>query len=189
MENQISRRSFAASMAGVASLATIGNLRMDDDQPAMPVEAPFERDYDAPGFKPKWKKQQINRLMVQDFVIYAHSDLDMVKKLYDKNPALLNGTMDWGEGDWENALGGASHMGRKDIVKFLLSKGARIDIFCAAMMGMLETVKEMLKLEPELINAKGPHTFSLEFHAKKGGDDSKKVLEYLQSLKEKAADK
>jgi hypothetical protein len=35
----------------------------------------------------------------QDFVIYAHADLDMVKKLLEKEPALLNATMDWGSGD------------------------------------------------------------------------------------------
>ena len=107
----------------------------------------------------------------------------LIKKLYDKNPALLNGTMDWGNGDWENALGGASHMARKDIVKFLLSKGARIDIFCAAMMGMSATVKEMLKLEPALIDAKGPHGFTLEFHAMRGGEDSKELLEFLKATK------
>ena len=137
MNNQLSRRGFAASIAVAASAGSLNSLPRQDDekQPAVPVEASFERDYDAPGFQPKWKNPQVNRQMVQDFVIYAHSDLEMVKKLYDKNPALLNGTMDWGNGDWETALGGASHLGRKDIVKFLLSKGARMDIFCAAMMG------------------------------------------------------
>jgi hypothetical protein len=75
-------------------------------------------------------------------------------------------------------------MGRKDIVKFLLSKGARIDIFCAAMMGMLGTVQEMLALEPALIDAKGPHGFTLHFHAQVGQEDAKPVLDYLQSVKE-----
>lgn len=121
--------------------------------------------------------------MAADFVIYAHSDLDMVKMLYEREPGLLNATLDWGGGDWETALGGASHMGRKDIVRFLLSKGARIDIFCAAMMGMLGTVKEMLELEPELINAPGPHGFTLHFHAQVGQEDAEQVLAHLQSIK------
>ena len=77
-----------------------------------PTEAPCERDFSPPGFEPSWKKPQLNRLLVQDFVIYAHSDLVMVKKLLEKEPALLNATMDWGAGDWETGLGGASHMSR-----------------------------------------------------------------------------
>jgi hypothetical protein len=107
----------------------------------------------------------------------------MVKKLLAKEPALLNATMDWGGGDWETGLGGASHMGRRDIVEFLLEHGARIDLFCAAMMGQLDAVKAFLALQPKLIDAKGPHGFSLHFHAQVGGKEAEKVLDYLQSVK------
>jgi hypothetical protein len=148
-----------------------------------PVEAAFERDYQPPGFKPSWKKSQINRLLVQDFVIFAHSDLPMTRKLLEKEPALLNAAMDWGGGDWETALGGASHMGRRDIALYLLEYGARIDIFCAAMLGQLDAVKSFLTLQPKLIDAKGPHGFSLHFHAQVGDKDAEKVLDYLQSIK------
>jgi hypothetical protein len=153
--------------------------------PANPhaTEASFDRDYPAPGFKPSWKKPQINRLFVQDFVIYAHSELDMVKKLLAKEPMLVNATMDWGGGDWETGLGGASHMGRKDIVEVLLEHGARIDIFCAAMLGQLEVIRTFLTHQPKLIDARGPHGFTLHFHAQVGGHDSEKVLDYLQSIK------
>jgi hypothetical protein len=74
-------------------------------------------------------------------------------------------------------------MGRRDIVAFLLEKGARIDIFCSAMLGLLDSVKAFLKLQPKLIDAKGPHGFSLHFHAQVGGKDSAAVLDYLQSIK------
>src|SRR5437870_4667424 len=182
MPGQITRRSFTALSAGaLLGAATVASA--DDDKPPAPVEAPFERDYPAPGFKPGWKKQQINRLFVQDFVIYAHSDLGMVKKLLEKEPALLNATMDWGGGDWETGLGGASHMGRRDIVAYLLERGARIDIFCAAMMGQLDAVRAFLTLQPKLIDAKGPHGFTLHFHAQVGGKESENVLDYLQSIK------
>ena len=121
--------------------------------------------------------------MVQDFVIYAHGDLGMVKRLLDREPHLLNATMDWGEGDWETGLGGASHMGRRDIVEFLLAKGARIDLFCAAMLGQLEAVRSFLTLQPALIDAKGPHGLTLHFHAQVGGPEAQNVLDYLQSIK------
>ncbi len=149
-----------------------------------PREAEFSRDYEPPAFKPSWKAPQLNRTLVQDFVIFAHSDLKMVEKLLEREPKLINSAMDWGNGDFETALGGASHMGRKEIVRFLLSKGARIDIFCAAMMGMLEVVQAMLTLEPKLIDVPGPHGFNLHFHAQVGQKDAVTVLEYLQSVKE-----
>jgi hypothetical protein len=148
-----------------------------------PVEASFSRDYDPPGFKPSWKNDQINRTLVADFVIFAHSDLAMAKKLLAREPGLINAAMDWGGGDFETALGGASHMGRRDIVSFLLERGARIDLFCAAMLGQLAAVKAFLALEPKLIDAKGPHGFTLHFHAQVGGKEAESVLDYLQSLK------
>src|SRR5690242_21924173 len=124
MSDPITRRTFAALAAGGA-LGGAECAAQDGPKPAAgPVEAAFERDYPPPGFKPSWKKPQINRLLVQDFVIFAHGDLDMTRKLLDKEPALLNATMDWGGGDWETGLGGASHMGRRDIALFLIERGA-----------------------------------------------------------------
>lgn len=179
MDNPISRRQFAGLSTGVVFASSAEGEQVT----ARPIEASFERDYPAPGFTPSWKNPQINRLLVQDFVIYAHSDPDMAEKLLAKEPALINASMDWGAGDWETGLGGASHMGRRDIVEVLLKHGARMDLFCAAMMGLLDAVKAGLTLEPKLIDAKGPHGFSLHFHAQVGGKDSEGVLDYLQSIK------
>jgi len=188
MSDPISRRAFALAaglaLGGAVELSAADKPKDDKPKaPKGPSEAEFERDYDAPKFQPSWKKLQLNRLLVQDFVIFAHFDLAMVKKLLEKEPALLNATMDWGGGDWETGLGGASHLGNREIATFLLEKGARIDVFCAAMMGQLDAVKSFLTLQPKLIDAKGPHGFSLHFHAKVGGKQSEKVLEYLQSIK------
>jgi hypothetical protein len=186
----LSRRTFGFAFSAAAIGSTSLLIGQDDKPaapptpPAGPVEAPFERDYTAPSFKPQWKKQQVNRLLAQDFVIFAHSDLEMVTKLLEREPGLLNAAVDWGGGDWETALGGASHMGRKDIVEFLISKGARIDLFTATMLGQLEAVKAFLTLQPSLVDAKGPHGFSLHFHAQVGGDDAKSTLDYLQTIKE-----
>lgn len=151
--------------------------------PAGPIEVEFTRDYPAPKFKPSWKKPQLNRQMVQDFVIYGHGDLPMVKKLLEKEPALLNACMDWGGGDWETALGGASHIGHKETALYLLEQGARPDIFTLAMLGHTDALKALLTLQPKLIDAKGPHGFTLHWHAKMGGADAAKTLDYLQSVK------
>ena len=179
MSESLSRREFAA-VVGAGAIATTA----DAAEPAKPVEAAFERDYEPPKFQPGWKKPQISRLLVQDFVIFGHSELDLVKKLLEKEPALLNAAVDWGGGDWETALGGASHVGNRAIAEFLIEKGARVDLFAAAMLGQLEVVKELLKLQPKLIDAKGPHGFGLHWHAKMGGREAASTLEYFQSVKE-----
>jgi hypothetical protein len=189
MPRRITRRAFPAAL-GAGAILTADALAQPPKAKEKPVtdtprptEAPFERDYPAPDFKPSWKRPQINRLLVQDFVIYAHMDLPMTKKLLEKEPGLIAATMNWGAADWESGLGGASHMGRRDIVEYLLENGARIDIFCAAMMGQLDAVRAFLTLQPKLIDAKGPHGFSLHFHAQVGGKESENVLDYLQSVK------
>jgi len=120
--------------------------------------------------------------LVQEFVAKAHTDLDRVKELLEREPALINSTWDWGGGDFETALGAAAHMGRKDIANFLLEHGARLDLFAAAMLGKLEIVQAVLRAYPEAINIPGPHGILLINHAEMGGDNAKAVLGYLQSL-------
>src|SRR5689334_18694992 len=120
--------------------------------------------------------------LVQEFVSNAHGDFEKVKVLLDKEPGLLNAAWDWGGGDWETALGAASHMGRKDIALYLLERGARIDLFAAVMLGILEIVKAMMSDDPKLKDALGPHTIPLMQHAKAGGDEAKAVVEFLESL-------
>ncbi len=119
--------------------------------------------------------------VVQEFVRLGHFDIEGVKAKLIEMPALLNATTDWGAGDFETALGGASHMGRKDIATFLISKGARMDIFTAAMMGYTDIIISMCTKHPELLNSKGPHGITLLMHAQKGGDDSKKIIEFFNS--------
>ena len=187
MSEPLDRRTFTTTLA---ASVVLGREALGADVPAVaplphprPTEAPFARDYPPPGFNPSWKKPQINRLLVQDFVVYAHMDVPMVSKLLDKEPLLVNAFMDWGGGDWESALGAASHMGNRDMAALLLERGARIDIFCAVMMGQLDAVRAFLTLEPKLIDARGPHGFSLHFHAQLAGPDADKMVAYLQSVK------
>jgi ankyrin repeat protein len=120
--------------------------------------------------------------LVEEFVGNAHGDLQRVQELLAQEPGLVNATWDWGGGDFETALGAASHMGRRDIARFLLDHGARLDIFAAAMLGRLTIVKAALEAYPDAINTPGPHGIPLITHAEIGGDEAKAVLEYLQSL-------
>ena len=119
--------------------------------------------------------------LVQSFVANAHGDLDVVRKLLEQEPQLLNAAWDWGGGDWETGLGAASHMGRRDIALFLLERGARMDIFAAAMLGETDVVRAMLSAHPELRGAPGPHGIPLLAHAQAGGEDARAVVELLEA--------
>jgi hypothetical protein len=118
---------------------------------------------------------------VQAFVIAAHGDLGTIGDELATEPQLANACWDWGGGDFESALGGAAHMGRRDIALVLLAHGARMDIFAAAMLGEVEIVRAMLVAHPELREAAGPHGIPLVAHAKAGGEGARDVLELLEA--------
>jgi hypothetical protein len=120
--------------------------------------------------------------MVNEFVRIAHADLAGTKALLAEQPGLLNATWDWGGGDFETGIGGAGHMGNREIAEFLIGQGARLDIFVASMLGRLDIVKALLSAWPGLIQSKGPHGISLIRHARAGGDTAKPVAEYLASM-------
>ena len=81
---------------------------------------------------------------VNEFVLKAHGDFDTVKRLLEQEPELLNAAWDWGGGDWETGLGAAAHMGRRAIALHLLERGARMDVFAAAMLGETEVRKDAI---------------------------------------------
>ena len=118
---------------------------------------------------------------VQEFVGNAHGDLDAVRAVLDRDATFANASWDWGDGDWETALGAAAHMGRRDIAELLLAHGARIDLFAAAMLGEIEIVRATLSAHPEMREAKGPHGIPLRAHAEAGGDQARPVLELLDA--------
>jgi hypothetical protein len=116
---------------------------------------------------------------VNAMVANAHGDLEYVRTALAEDPTLANATWDWGDGDWETALGAAGHMGRRDIAELLLAHGARLDVFVAAMLGELEIVRSMLAAHPALRTAKGPHGIPLLAHAESGGEQARAVVELL----------
>lgn len=120
--------------------------------------------------------------LVKEFVGKAHTNFEATKALLAEQPALLNATWDWGGGDFETGLGGASHMGSRDIAEFLIGQGARMDLFAAVMLGRLEIVTAMLTAFPALVRSRGPHGFSLLHHARQGGEPARAVLDYLGRL-------
>ena len=101
----------------------------------------------------------------REFVGNAHGDVEAVLAALEADPTLANAAWDWGGGDWETALGAASHMHRRDIAELLLAHGARMDVFAAAMLGEAGIVRAILDAHPEMRDAKGPHGIPLRDHA------------------------
>ena len=130
----------------------------------------------------------IAETIVAEVVGVSHFDLDRLKVLVNARPELARATWDWGFGDWESAIGAASHVGRKDIVQYLLSKGARPDIFTFAMLGFYEIIKAMIELSPGVQHIAGPHGISLLQHVKNGIDtktesiEAQKLITYLETI-------
>jgi hypothetical protein len=117
---------------------------------------------------------------VHAMVSNAHGDIDFVRTSLAEDPTLANAAWDWGDGDWESALGAAGHMGRRDIAELLLAHGARLDLFVAAMLGELVIVEAILAAHPEMRDAKGPHGIPLLNHAQAGGEQAQAVVDLLK---------
>jgi len=120
--------------------------------------------------------------IVRETVLVSHARFDRLREIVTAQPALARAAWDWGFGDWESALGAASHMGRRDMAEFLIEHGARPDIFSAAMLGQLEVVRGFVEASPGVQSIPGPHGITLLAHARKGGEAAKPVAAYLESL-------
>lgn len=120
--------------------------------------------------------------LAREVVLVSHFDLNRVKELVEPRPSLARASWDWGFGDWEDALGAASHTGNRAIAEYLISKGARPSLFSSTMLGHLEVVKAITAAQPGSHRIRGPHGITLLAHAKLGGEAARPVFEFLQSL-------
>ncbi len=120
---------------------------------------------------------QLDEKLVKSFVIAGHSKLELVKEMLSEHPNLIYASYDWGDGDFEEAIEGAAHLGNKEIVNYLLSLGARANLFTLTMLGKTDLVKPTLEAYPELLFAKGPHGLTLLHHAQIG--ESAEMVNYL----------
>jgi hypothetical protein len=120
--------------------------------------------------------------LAREMVSVSHFDLKRVKELVEARSSLARASWDWGFGDWESALGAASHMGNRPNAEYLISQGARPSLFSSAMLGQVEVVKAMIAASPGVQRIRGPHGISLLAHAKAGGEQARPVFEFLKSL-------
>lgn len=163
MKNQ-SRRLFLGSATAIAVTPFSGSI--------------FQKNKNASSIA-----DQLPAAAVQEFVKVAHNDFDRCKKILNEYPHILNAAWDWGDGDFETAIGAAGHMGHREFALFLLEAGARADLFVLTMLGETEIVKPLLEKYPKLLNSLGPHGFTLLHHAEKGGEFAVPLLEYFKEKK------
>ena len=117
--------------------------------------------------------------LIKEFVVAGHKDLNKVKQMLAEYPNLLNSSYDWGNGDFEQAIEGAGHLGNKEIANYLIDQGARVNLFVLSMLGKTELVKPVLEAYPALLMAKGAHGFTLLHHANVGGKNSAELKSYF----------
>jgi hypothetical protein len=120
--------------------------------------------------------------LVREVVAVSHGNFKRLKELVDRRPTLSLATWDWGFGDWETALGAASHVGNRDIAEYLIANGARPTIFSAAMLGQVDVVTAFVAASPGVQRIHGPHGITLMAHAKAGAERAKPVVAYLEKL-------
>ena len=178
------RRFIKSSAFGLIGITAFGNAS------AQSVISKIEKGNNGESLFYRYPSMDDN--MVSGIVGASHGNFDKVKELVNNRPELAGASWDWGFGDWETALGAASHVGRRDIAEFLMSHGARPDIFTYTMMGMLSSVKEIIETVPGIQTHGGPHGITLLQHAKNRLEDKNisagdaanvnKVISYLESL-------
>jgi len=93
------------------------------------------------------------------FVGSAHGDFATVRRLLEADPSLLQVSAPW----QETAIQAATHMANRQIIDYLLERGATFDIYTAAVLGQAERVQAMLDIDPSLARSRGVHGFPILF--------------------------
>lgn len=164
---------FGAFVVGATSLpAAQGAPSAAPEWPA-PPPAPASLDDSFPSHHPA---------LAKEMVAVSHGNIARVRELLALHPELAKASWDWGYGDWETALGAASHVGNRAIAELLLGHGAAPTHFSAAMLGQLDVVKAYLAAAPGLQRMRGPHGLTLMVHAKNGGPQAAAVVALLEAV-------
>lgn len=96
----------------------------------------------------------------------AHRDLDDLRDVVQRHPRLAHSVAT----TTEAAVEAGAHMGRQDIVDFLLERGAPYAVPTAVMRGDRTRVLELLEQDPHRIHERGAHDFPLLWYPVIGGN-------------------
>lgn len=96
---------------------------------------------------------ELDPSLVAECVGSAHGDLDRVRELVERHPELVAARAPWNESPIE----AAAQLGRRDIIEYLLGKGAPLDFFTACVLGRHDVVEAELARDPALARGHGVH--------------------------------
>ncbi len=172
------RRHFVRTVPALGAFAISAAPLRAQQQPAGSV-------WPAPPSNPAWRDDSFpshHPHLAREVVGVAHRDLGRVRELVTAHPSLAKASWDWGFGDWETALGSASHVGNRPIAEFLIEQGAPPTVFSAAMLGQLDIVKAYAAAMPDIHLLRGPHGIPLSAHARAGGAQAEAVFQFINSI-------
>lgn len=107
----------------------------------------------------------LDRSIVEQCVGSAHGDLDKVRELVERHPDVVDARAAWDETPVE----AATQMGRKDIIEYLLGRGAPLDLFTACVLGRRDLVEAELARDASRARAHGVHGLPTLYFAAIGG--------------------
>ena len=95
-------------------------------------------------------------LSTQDFYnLIKQGEIEEVQQVLTLDPSLANAH----EPDGTSAVLIATYYGQPAIARLLIKYGANLDLFEASAVGELDTVRQMVSAQPELVNAVAPDGF------------------------------
>src|SRR5437660_9734181 len=107
----------------------------------------------------------LDQALVEECVGNAHGNLERVRELVDEHPELVEARAPWNE----TAVEAATQMGRRDIIEYLVSRGAPVDFFTACVLGRTDQVLAELRSDPARARARGVHELPVLYFAGIGG--------------------
>ena len=185
-KNTLERRTVLKASALIFMGLTLPSIIQANDNPDTLL--PSSTDLEIPKHFPN-----IDPEIIAEVVGKSHFNLDRVKELVDTRPELSRSAWEWRFGDFESAIGAASHVGRRDIALYLMSKGARPTLFTFAMLGAVNVIQAAVTSIPGIQTSTGPHGISLLDHAYAGErmkdkmtaveiENLEQTIDYLKSL-------
>src|SRR2546428_11918783 len=99
--------------------------------------------------------------LVKEMVGVSHFNINRVRELVQAHSELAKAAWDWGYGDWETALGAASHVGNRPIAELLLENGAPPTIFSAGMLRQLGIRETVIAASARLPRLRRPHRLTM----------------------------